>query len=86
MILNKDVHFEERMMCILNIGIHHHRVIVLGLGLIDRRHFLALGICLWGAKLESKMIGAFSFVTPSEFKVSHLGQNEGNWALLGPFI
>ena len=44
MILKKDVHFEERMMC--NISIHHHLVIVLGLGLIDRCHFLAYGICL----------------------------------------
>ena len=40
MILNKKVHFEERM------SIHYHRVNVLGLGLIDRCHFLALGICL----------------------------------------
>ena len=37
MILNKDVHFEERMMCILNKYKHK---------LIDRCHFLALGICL----------------------------------------
>ena len=34
--------------------------------------------------------GAFSFVPPSErdkeMLVGHLGRNEGNWALLGPFI
>ena len=46
MILNKDVQFEERMMCILNKYKHHYRVIVLALSLIDRCHFLTLGICL----------------------------------------
>ena len=42
-------------------------------------------------KQHKGIFGAFSFVTPSELPpasllVGHLGRNEGNWALLGPFI